>query len=331
MEAVLCYGKRDVRVGEVARPKAGPGQVVVEMKRVGICGSDIHMWNEDYGSLAFLGMELPFGLGHEGSGVVAEVGDGVEGLKVGDRVALEPPYGDGKALVMLRAFHVHPANLAHKISDGVSFEEAAMVEPFAVAFHAVKRAGVKAGDNVLIVGAGPIGVLALLAARTFGPKRIVVTDVNQQRLATAKGFGADATAEGAEVPADAAAKALVHFGGELPEVVIDAAGHESTLATALHAVRPGGVVTVVGVARPAVSLPYLVFVPKEIDLRSAYYYGKPSDYPGALALVQSGKVDLKPLVSHHIKLADVSRGYEWCAKGTDAHGGVVNKIMFDLA
>jgi D-xylulose reductase len=149
MEGACLHGKKDIRHEKgLPKPKPGKGEVLVAMKRVGVCGSDCHLYLEDYGNM----IQYPFIVGHEGAGVVEELGEGVTNLKVGDRVCLEPT--QPAATLMLAQFYVHGADKAYKLPDHVSLDEGALVEPFAVAVHAVKRSAMKPGDNVLVLGAG---------------------------------------------------------------------------------------------------------------------------------------------------------------------------------
>ncbi|KAI9029518.1 chaperonin 10-like protein, partial [Hyaloraphidium curvatum] len=330
MDAVRLHAHRELRVDSIERPKPGEGQVLVRMKRVGICGSDVHMFASHWeGAAPGTESKDPLILGHEGSGVVAELGPGVTNLKVGDRVALEPTHKSGKyeGLTMLAEYHVHRADKCHKLADHVTFEEAAMCEPFAISLHAVRRAKVKKGDRVLVLGAGPIGQLALIAAKGEGAGRVVVADVKAKRLEAVKAFGADAAVDVAGLdPKQAAEKAKEAFAGEEIDVVVDAAGHEATLETGCLAVKEGGVVQMVGIATVHVKLNLWQLLPRELEIRGSWFYGP--DYPTALRMITDGTVNLKPLASHHIGMGQAQEGYQWCEKGEDPQGKGVLKVMF---
>lgn len=319
-----------------------------------IPSSDVHMWASHWGNAA-PGSESaePLIMGHEGSGVVVELGEGVTNVKVGDRVALEPTHKSGhyEGLNMLAQFTVHRAEKCHKLADNVTFEEAAMCEPFAISLHAVRRAGVKKGDRVLVLGAGPIGQLALIASLGEGAGKVVVTDVKAKRLEIVKTFGAHASVDvGGLTPAQAADKAKAAFGGEEIDVVIDAAGHESTVETGCRAVKEGGVVQMVGIATTKVNVDLWLLLPKELEIRGvghpfnlnlalshlltalffqSWFYGP--DYPTALKMIADGTVNLKPLASHHIPIAKAQTGYEWCEKAEDESGNPVLKVIFDVS
>ncbi|KAI9030251.1 alcohol dehydrogenase [Hyaloraphidium curvatum] len=326
MQAVRLHGPRDVRLDtDVPDPgPPGPGQVLVAPRRVGICGSDIHIWKSDYGEIPASAM--PFRMGHEASGVVQAVGEGVEGFAVGDRVAVEPMSMD-----LLAERFLIPATRLHKMADSVSFEEGAMCEPLAVSYRAVNLAGVKEGDNVLVIGAGPIGLLALVAAKARKPARVVVADVKQGRLETAEKFGADGLADTAGLePAEAAGKCAAAFDGKPIDVVIDAAGHASTVDAACIAVKPRGVVVLVGIATIKGEFNYMRLVQKEVDLRGSFAY-RDRDYADSLALMAEGKVDIKALASHVVDMADAQKAYGWCEKGEDDEGKAVLKVVFRVS
>lgn len=231
MEAVRFHGLCNVKHDTgVTRPSPKAGQVGIQVRRVGICGSDVHVWKQDYGS------ELPYPLicGHEGAGIITELGEGVSGFQVGDRVCMEPT--PPQAFDMVAEFYCHPAAKTFKLPDDISLDEGAMAEPWAVAVHAVKRAGVEKGDNVLVLGAGPVGQLSMVAAKVFGAARTVVTDIKPARLKTVELFGADAMVlvDGLS-PAEAAAKAKEQFQNGEIDVVIDGVGGEASLAVRLGA------------------------------------------------------------------------------------------------
>lgn len=295
MDAVRIHGLRDIRFEQgIPKPSPGKDEVLIAIRRCGICGSDVHLWLQDYGATA---QSYPFICCHEASGVVEELGEGVTNVKVGDRVCIEPI--PPQATNMLAQYYVHPAYKVHKLADHLSFDQGAMVEPFAVGVHAVKRAGVKKGDNVLVLGAGPIGQFSLIASRAYGAARIVVTDIKAGRLSTVELFGADATfnVQGL-APDEAGAKVKELFPDGKIDVVLDGVGNEASLGTACAAVKFGGTVLVVGVATLRPKIPYYHVVARELSVIGSIYYG--DDYKEALELITSGKVDIKAMGSHHV-------------------------------
>jgi L-iditol 2-dehydrogenase len=241
MEGACLHATRDIRYEkDLPKPKPGKGEVLIAIKVCGTCGSDVHLYLGDYGDM----MKYPFIVGHEASGVVEELGGGVTGLKIGDRVCIEPV--QPQATQMLAQYYVHRADKVHKLPDHVSLDEGAMIEPLAVAVHAVKRSGMKAGDNVLVLGAGPIGQFCLVAAKAYGAARIIVTDVKGPRLDTVSLFGADGTVNVAGLSPEESAEAVKkEFPGGKIDVVLDAVGNEASLNTACAAFGTLGTVLLV--------------------------------------------------------------------------------------
>lgn len=174
----------EIALGPAPEPAMPPpGFALVQVKRVGICGSDVHMFKGE------IRTAMPSVLGHEGSGVVYAVGQGVENVRPGDRVALEPVSRPRFVGGMISRFFTIPASHCYKLSDHISLEEAAFVEPFAVSYHGAARGNVGKGSRVLVLGAGPIGLNAILAAKALGAVWVGVTDINSQRLELAKKAG----------------------------------------------------------------------------------------------------------------------------------------------
>mmetsp|Transcript_1856 Transcript_1856/g.6620 ORF Transcript_1856/g.6620 Transcript_1856/m.6620 type:complete len:348 (-) Transcript_1856:70-1113(-) len=326
--------KKDELVIESAPyPVPGPTDVVVNVKAVGICGSDVHYWTA--GAIGDFVVRAPMILGHESSGVVVEVGSAVKGLQPGDRVALEPGVPcrscakckggrynlcpDVQFLATppvhgsLANFHAHPEDFCFKIPDHVSFAEAAMLEPFSVGIHACWRAGVTVGHTVLITGAGPIGLMALLAARAFGATTVLMSDINAHRLSVAEKMGADLTHD-----ASAGVELRERIrSGEVPEpdVTIECCGAPSAITTAIRCTASGGVVVLVGLGPSTVNIPIVDAATREVDIRGIFRYA--NTYPTALALVASGKVDVKPVITHTFSLEESLKAFEMARDAAD--------------
>eukprot|EP01135_Chromosphaera_perkinsii_P007353 Nk52_evm1s805 gene=Nk52_evmTU1s805 len=357
--ALVLYGPNDMRVEKVPQPLISDNDVLIKMKAVGICGSDIHYWT--YGEIEGVAkLKKPMIMGHESSGVVVKVGDKVNNIRVGDRVAIEPgipcrlcmsckigkynlcdsmafcatPPIDGS----LCSFYAHPADFVYKLPDHVSFDEGAMLEPLAVGVHACNRAKVTLGTRVLICGAGPIGLVSVLVAKAAGASTIIVTDLDKSRLDVAKSIGADHvvqvdTRDGEvmaakiidtctsvqhayvhhEVIGRSAVDRAQHDGTCTPDnfsidCTIECSGAESSIHTAIHATGKGGTIVLVGMGKNIVSLPIVTAAAREIDIRGIFRYV--NCYPTALRLVASGKVNVKPLITHRFKAKDFLEAFE---------------------
>lgn len=333
----LCLkatGVLELESGEV--PEPGDRDVLLKMDTVGICGSDVHYWT--HGRIGDFVLKAPMILGHEGAGVVHRVGAKVSHLKPGDRVAIEPGYpcrtcdfckvgrynlcqemtfcATPPVHGNLRQFYSHPADFCFKIPDSMTMEEAALMEPTSVAVHACRRANVELGKTVLVCGAGPIGLVNLITAKAMGASEVVVSDVDQKRLGVALSLGADATyqVEAAKGPKDAADEICRKFKDHRkPDVVIECSGAESSVATAILAARPGGVVVLVGLGAPEIKLPIVHAACNEIDIRGIFRYA--NCYPTAIAMAASGKVDLKSLVTHRFPLQEAVKAFETTKRG----------------
>lgn len=264
-------------------------------------------------------------LGHEGSGVIRVVGDGVTGFEVGDRVALEPGVPclncrlcktgrynlcpDVKFAATppihgsLAHFVSHPASFCYKLPPMISFDEAALFEPLSVGIHACNRGNVNLGDTVLITGAGPIGLVTMLVAKATGAAKVIMIDLDQDRLQVAKELGADKTIQ-THVESD---PKIVMENIEA-DVCVDATGAESAIKICVFGAKRGGVVVLVGMGKPEIAIPVLEASIREVDLRGVFRYC--NTYPTALELVASGKVQMKRLVTHRFKMQNATSAFE---------------------
>ncbi|KAH6724560.1 chaperonin 10-like protein [Leptodontidium sp. MPI-SDFR-AT-0119] len=308
------------------------GEVTVGIKSTGICGSDVHFWHA--GCIGPMIVEDTHILGHESAGVVLAVHPSVTSLKVGDRVAVEPNIicgecepcltgrynGCDKVLFLstppvpglLRRYVNHPAAWCHKIGD-MSFEDGACLEPLSVSLAAMQRSGVKLGDPVLICGAGPIGLITLLCCQAAGACPLVITDIDEGRLAFAKNLVPSVTTfkVSRQTPEDSAKAIIEAFGGIEPAVALECTGVESSISAAIWAVKFGGKVFVIGVGKNEMSIPFMRLSVREIDLQFQYRYC--NTWPRAIRLVQSGIIDMKKLVTHRYELADAVKAFETAA------------------
>jgi L-iditol 2-dehydrogenase len=312
MSAAVLHGVEDVRLEDRPTPTPGPGEVLVEVRAVGVCGSDIHYYRE--GRIGEHVVTAPLVLGHEAAGVVVATGPDVDLPAPGDRVALEPgvpcrrcrecregrynlcpdvrflatPPIDGAFC----RYVVSPADFAHRVPDTLTDDAAALLEPLSVAVWACWKAAVRAGDRVLVTGAGPIGLLVAQVARASGAVEVTVSDVVPQRLAAAADLGATRTLDPSREspPTDV-------------DVLLECSGVPAAVDAGLRAVRPAGRAVLVGMApAPVTPLPTQVIQNREITVTGTFRYA--GTYPTAIGLAASGAVELDRLVSGRYGLAE---------------------------
>ncbi|XP_057307172.1 sorbitol dehydrogenase-like [Hydractinia symbiolongicarpus] len=332
--SLVLHGIGDMRLEQRPVRKPGQNEVLLKMHSVGICGSDVHYLKN--GRIGDFVVKDPMVLGHEASGTVVDVGEGVIHLKKGDRVAVEPgvpcrvcnfcksgrynlcssiffcatPPDDGS----LSRFYVHAADFCYKLPNHVSYEEGALLEPLSVGVHACRRAGVVMGDTVLILGAGPIGLVTLMVAKAAGASRIAITDLDANRLQMASKLGADQTIKVTSRDGKEVADHIRSSFGD-PDRTIECTGAESSIQTGIYATKSGGVLVIVGMGKSEITLPIVNALVREVDVRGIFRYA--NCYPTALELVASGKVDVKPLITHRFKLEQSHDAFEVSASGKD--------------
>jgi len=310
--------------------------VLVSVKQTGICGSDVHYWAE--GGIGKFVLTSPMVLGHESSGIVQAVGSAVTSLKVGDRVALEPgapcrhctPCLSGKYNLCidmkfaatppfdgtLTGFYALPDDFCYKLPDHVSLEEGALIEPLAVAVHIVRQAVITPGQSVVVMGAGPVGLLCCAVAKAYGAGKVVSVDIQPDRLDFAAKFAATHTFTPGRVPAEENAKKLLEQ-TSLPDgadVVIDASGAEPSIQTSLHVLRRGGTYVQGGMGKPDITFPIMALCINEITAKGSFRYGS-GDYELAVDLVSTGKVDVKQLITGKVKFEDAEQAFKAVKEG----------------
>lgn len=311
--AAVLYGTHDIRLEERPVPQPGAGEVLVEVRSVGVCGSDVHYY--EHGRIGDFVVEAPLILGHEASGVVVAAGRDVPESHVGQRVALEPGVpcascrecreGRYNLCQDVRFFATPPVDgtftryvtladdYAHPIPDSISDDAGALVEPLSVGIWACRKGRVGIGTNVLIAGAGPIGVLTMFAALAAGAAEVMIADVNPDRLERAGRLGAHTLIDTTRTTLTQAA------GGA--DVFIDCTGVNSVVCDGIAALRPAGTAVLVGMcAAPQVPLPVAAIQAREIWVTGTFRYAH--TYPDAIALVASGRVPLDALVDAHFSL-----------------------------
>jgi L-idonate 5-dehydrogenase len=322
MKAYLLHGAKDLREADLPQPVAGPGEVVVAMRRAGICGSDMHYYS--HGKIGSFVPKRPFVLGHEFAGAIVAVGAGVPASLIGARVTVDPSipcgscafcrggrynlcpdmrfYGSASCDPHLNGgfeeFIKAPAANCLTVPDTMSWGEAALIEPLSVAVHAVRRAGNLAGQSVLVTGGGTIGQLTALVARAFGAAKIVLSDIAPAPRQFALERGADDILDALSDNFPAEAEAMVPGGFDL---VIEAAGSAQALAQALPCTRRGGTIVQVGTLPPSVTLPLNMVMARELNLVGSFRFA--NVFQTSIDLVASGRIDVKPLITSVYPLA----------------------------
>lgn len=325
--------KCDLTIEDRPIPEIQNDEVLLEIASVGICGSDVHYWT--WGGIGDFVVKKPMILGHEASGKVAKIGSAVTNLKVGDRVSIEPGYNlsadefakkgrynlsevffcatppdDG----CLMKYYKHKANWLYKIPDNMTYEEAAFIEPLSVGIHACRRAGITLGNTVLITGCGPIGLVSLLAAKTMGASKIVMTDMIKQRVDKAKECGAhDTILVTRDMSAQDVAKLAHEKLGCEPDVTIECTGVESCIQAGIYATKSGGCLLLVGLGKEMCNLPIVNAAIREVDIRGVFRYC--NTWPTAINMISSGQIDVKPLITHRFKLEDAWEAFDTTRRG----------------
>lgn len=326
MLAARLYGPADIRVEEVPHPGApGGGEVLLRVKTTGVCGSDLHPYES--GSIGDTAFGSALILGHEFSGVVEEIGDGVSNVKSGARVAVDPAWTCGVCAECVRGnpnlcrkqrfcalwpndgslrewMHV-PADKCHVIPDSLSFEEAALLEPLGVSLHATDLARIRVGSSVAIIGAGPIGLCLIQLAKLAGAGTVYVAEKLPWRLELAQQFGAVPLPEKVEV-----------------DVAIEAAWAAEAAQQSVDITRPGGTVVLVGIPlEDKLELKHSALRRKGLTLLMCRRMKHV--YPRAIPLVESGQVDLKGMISHRFPLSQAAEAFAMNA----AYEDEVIKVM----
>jgi len=332
MQALVLERVGELTLREIDLPQAvGPDDVKIAIHTVGVCGSDVHYYT--HGAIGDYVVKAPMVLGHEGAGTVVEVGSAVTTLKVGDRVCMEPGVPDLSSRAsklgiynvdpavtfwatppvhgILTPFAVHPAAFTYKLPDNVSFAEGAMVEPFAVGMQAAARARIVPGDVAVVTGCGTIGIMVALAALAGGCSKVIVSDVSAEKLKIAGGYQGIVPVNVREKNLVDAVKAETEGWGA--DVVFEASGSPRVYEDLLRVVRPGGALVLVGLPPDKISLNINAAIAREVRIETVFRYANVFDR--ALALIASGKVNLKPLISETFKFKDSIAAFERAAKG----------------
>ncbi len=323
IKAAVLHKVKDVRIDSVSMPGSiEDTEVLVKIKTVGICGSDIHYYK--HGRIGNYVLEKPMILGHESAGEIVKTGSKVTHLQVGDRVALEPgvpctnceycrkgrynlcpeikfmatPPIDGALVEYL----VHPAAYTYKLPDNLTFAEGALIEPLAVGIHAVRIAHVEPGDTVAVLGTGPIGILTIQAARAMGATEIIAVDIKEFRLNLASKSGATKIINAKKLDASLKIKEITR--GEGVDKVFETAGSIITTQQTVEVVKKGGTIALIGLAtQDIIPLNVMKLIWNEIKVQCVQRYA--NIYRQAIALVAGGQINLKSLITKEFSLEQI--------------------------
>ncbi len=341
MKALVLEKYMNLAYKDVPTPEISPDEVLVNVKACGICGSDVHGMDGSSGRRI-----PPVIMGHEASGVIEQVGENVTNWQVGDRVTFDSTIyhlddwysrrghynlSDGRKVLgvscddyrrdgALAEYVAIPQHILYKIPEGVNFNQAAMVEPIAVAFHAVELTPIEISSTAVVVGTGMIGLSVIQALRIKGCGTIVAVDLDDQRLDLATKVGADIALnpESDDVPAKA--KKITNSRGA--DVAFEAVGMEAPVNTAIQSVRRGGTVTLIGNVTPAISMPLQAVVTQQIRLQGSCAIA--NEYPAVLDMMKRGRVNTEVFLS---KTAPLSEGETWFKKLYDKEPGLIKVIL----
>lgn len=324
-------------------PKVKENEVLVKLDYVGICGSDLHYY--ETGRIGDYIVEPPFVLGHEPGGVVVEIGNKVKHLKVGDRVALEPgktcghcefcktgrynlcpdviffatPPVDG----VFQEYVAHEADLCFKLPENVSTLEGALIEPLAVGFHAAIQGGAHIGQTAVVMGAGCIGLVSMMALRAMGVSNVYVVDIMEKRLEKALELGATGVINAKEKDAVEEVMKITNNNG--CDLVIETAGTEITTVQAIHMAKKGSNIVLVGYSKSGeMTLPMSLVLDKELTFKTVFRYRH--IYDMAIEAVANGKVNLKGIVTNEFALDDVQKAMDYSVNNKEDIVKAVIKI-----
>lgn len=327
-KAAFMTDLRKMEMREISIPKIKEEEVLVRLEYVGICGSDVHYL--EYGKIGDFVVDGDFILGHECAGVVEKIGSKVTDIQVGDRVALEPGCTCGKCEFCktgrynlcedvkflatppyagcLENYIAFPADMCFKLPDNMTTEEGALVEPLSVGIHAARQGNVTLGSSVVILGAGCIGLVTLLACKAFGATDITVVDVLSKRLEYAGKLGATRTINASDC--DTVAKVMEITGQSGTDIVIETAGSPRTIAQTSLLVKRGGTIVLVGMS-PQDIIPYdfSKIMAKEATIKSVFRYR--NIYPQAIQAISQGIIPVKKIVTHEFDFSQTAEAFNF--------------------
>ena len=336
-------GLDKMEIRDIPMPEPKEKEVLVKMEYVGICGSDVHYFHD--GRCGSYEVEGDFMLGHECAGTVVALGEGVQNLKVGDRVALEPGITCGECEFCKRGLYnlcpdvqflatppvqgcyenyiAFPENMCFKLPENISTKEGALIEPLSVGLHAANQGNVQLGDSVVILGAGCIGLVTLLACKAHGASDITVVDVIPKRLDYAMKLGATRVINGKEK--DAVEEVMKLTNGVGVEKVFETAGSPFTIQQTPYLVKRAGTITLVGIsAQEKIEYNFAQIMDKEPEIKSVFRYR--NIYPQAIAAIADGTIDVSGIVTHEFDFDNIQEAFDCAINNKDEVVKAVIKI-----
>lgn len=327
MKAAYLNKPMEIEIKEIDVPSPANDEVLIKVIAVGVCGSDIHYY--EHGKIGKYVVEKPMILGHECSGIVAAAGENVKRFKVGDRVAVEPGVTCGKCSFCKEGrynlcpqveflatppvdgafsqYIKHREDFLFPIPDHLSFEAAALNEPFSVGIHAAKRAKLQPGSTVALMGMGPVGLMGVVAAKAFGAAAIIVSDLEENRLEAAKKLGATHAVNVKD--GDPAEQILRITEGKGVDTTFETAGHPAALSSALTSVKRGGKMVIVGLPPQdhiEMNIPFIA--DNEVDIYGVFRYA--NTYPQGIEFLSSGISEVDSLITDRYSLKDTKKAME---------------------
>lgn len=338
LQAIMTApGKIEFR--DIPIPEIGGRQVLVRIMRIGVCGSDIHVYHGKHPYTSY-----PVVQGHEASGVVERVGSAVAGFKKGDKVTIQPQVVCGKCYPcrhgdyhicdnlkvmgfqttgMASEYFVVDAEKLLRLPDDMTFDEGAMVEPLAVAVHALGRSGSVGGKKIVVLGAGPIGNLVAQAAKGMGAESVLITDISDHRLRIASDCGINNCVN--PLVQDLDKEIVGTLGNDRADLILECVGVDSTIEQAINCARKGSDVVIVGVFGDKPKVDFGLVQDRELRLIGTLMY-REEDYRKAIALINDKKVSLKPLMTDHFAFRDYLKAYQHI----DAKKSELMKVMIHV-
>ncbi|TDP26721.1 (R,R)-butanediol dehydrogenase/meso-butanediol dehydrogenase/diacetyl reductase [Halanaerobium congolense] len=345
MKAARWYSKKDIRVEEIAIPEVKKGEVLIEVDWCGICGSDLHeyltgpIFIPEDSEHPITNEKAPVVLGHEFAGTIKEIADGVDKFKIGDKVTVEPIVSCGECIYCksgdyhlcdklgfhglagggggLAEYTIFSADKVHKLPEGMSTKEGALIEPLAVASHSIRKAKFMQGETAAVLGAGPIGLSTILALKAAGAQTIIAVEIAEKRKEFAKEFGADLVLDPTEV--DVVKEVYKYTSGIGVDASFETTGVEAGLKSAINIARRGGKIVVTSIWEKAVNINFndIVLTEKELIGTIAYRNGV---FPTVSSLIEDGRIVADKMITSEISLDDIEeKGFKELINNKNEH------------